>query len=80
MSLLTTQSGSSARVACFRVSLRTYMVLVATLSLALAYVGFYHRLSRRGMSEASVYGIPGFVYVPADEVLAGHPLGVKPAP
>jgi len=63
----------TTRVARFRVSLRTYMVLVATLSLALAYVGSYYRLSRRGMSEALVYGIPGFVYVPAEEVIASVP-------
>lgn len=73
MSPLTTQSGNTARVAHFRASLRTYMVLVAMLSLALAYVGSYYRLSRRGMSEAQVYGIPGFVYVPADEVIASVP-------
>jgi hypothetical protein len=33
-----------------------------------AYVGSYYRLSRRGVKEASQYGMDGFLYVPWNEV------------
>ncbi len=33
----------------------------------LAYVGSYHRLSRRGVREAQEYGFPGFLYIPGAE-------------
>jgi hypothetical protein len=52
-----------------RWSLRAQILAVALLALALAYVGTYYRLSRRGMREAKPYGIPGFLYVPVQEVL-----------
>ncbi len=48
--------------------LRTLILSVAVFSLALAYVGSYYRLSRRGMREAILYGLdPGFLYVPFEE-------------
>jgi hypothetical protein len=50
------------------------MVAVAGLSLAFAYVGSYYRLSRRGMSEAPVYGYRGFLYVPFAEAAASEDL------
>jgi hypothetical protein len=52
-----------------RWSPRSQILAVAALSLALAYVGSYYRLSRRGIREAKPYGIPGFLYVPVQEVI-----------
>ena len=37
------------------------------LIVAILYVGSYYSLSRRGMREAPVYGICGFLYVSFDE-------------
>ncbi len=59
---------------CFQYRLRTLIVVIAGLSLALAYGGTYHRLSRRGMEEASTVGLPGFLYVPLQEAAASEDL------
>ena len=56
----------------FQYRLRTLIVAVAGLSLALAYVGSYYRLSRRGMREASIISLPGFLYVSFEEVAASR--------
>ena len=56
----------------FQYRLRTLIVAVAGLSLAMAYVGSYCHLSRRGMREASVIGLPGFLYVSLEEVAASR--------
>jgi hypothetical protein len=56
----------------FQCRLRTLIVAVAGLSLALAYVGSYYRLSRRGMREASIISLPGFLYVSFEEVAASR--------
>jgi hypothetical protein len=58
----------------FQYRLRSLIVSVAGLSLALAYVGSYYRLSRRGMREASVYGLAGFLYVPFEDAAASEDL------
>ena len=54
----------------FQYRLRTLIVVIASLSLAMAYVGSYYRLSRRGMREARIISLPGFLYVSFDEVVA----------
>jgi hypothetical protein len=54
--------------------LRTLIVAIAGLSLALAYGATYYRLSRRGMREASAVGLPGFLYVPLQEAAASEDL------
>jgi hypothetical protein len=54
----------------FRYRLRTLVVIVAALSMAFAHVGSYYRLSRRGLREASLIGLPGFLYVSFAEVAA----------
>jgi hypothetical protein len=56
----------------FQYRLRTLIVAVAGLSLALAYLGSYYRLSRRGMREASSISLPGFLYVSLEEVSASR--------
>ena len=58
----------------FQCRLRTLIIAVAGFSLALAYVGSYYRLSRRGMREANIYGVPGFLYVPFEEAAASEDL------
>ncbi len=58
----------------YQFSLRALLIGVAIFSLVAAYVGSYCRLSRRGMHEAKTYGLEGFLYVPADEVVASHDL------
>jgi hypothetical protein len=50
------------------------MIVVAVSSFVLAYVGSYYRLSRRGMLEATEYGVPGFLYVPIEEASASEDL------
>jgi hypothetical protein len=52
--------------------MRTLIVAVAGLSLALAYVVSYYRLSRRGMREAATISLPGFLYVSFEEVVASR--------
>jgi hypothetical protein len=48
---------------------------IAGLSLAMAYVRSYYRLSRRGKEEASVFGLKGsFLYVPFEEAPASEDL------
>jgi hypothetical protein len=54
----------------FRFTIRGLMILVAVSSLMLSYAGSYYRLSRRGMQEATLYGVPGFLYVPFQETAA----------
>jgi hypothetical protein len=56
----------------FQYRLRTLIVVVAGLSLAMAYVGSYYRLSRRGIREASIINLPGFLYVSFEEVVASR--------
>jgi hypothetical protein len=50
---------------------RLFLLLVACgLALLLAfYMGSYLYLSRRGMREAKVYNLSGFLYIPATEVV-----------
>jgi hypothetical protein len=43
------------------------MLAVVFAALVFSYVGSYYRLSRRGMREATEYGMPDFLYVPAEE-------------
>lgn len=57
-----------------RVRLRSLLVAVALLALVFAYVGSYHRLSRRSMREGSDYGLPGILYVPMEEAAATRDL------
>jgi hypothetical protein len=40
------------------------MLIVALAALVFAYAGSYYRLSRRGIREATMYGVSGFLYVP----------------
>jgi hypothetical protein len=47
---------------------------VALLGLFTAYVGSYYHLSRRGMQQARLYGMKGFLYEPAEEVFAKQDL------
>ena len=56
----------------FQFRLRTLIVAVAGLSLAMAYVGSYYHFSRRGMREASVISLPGFLYISLEEVAASR--------
>lgn len=46
---------------------RPRRLLVAALSITIAYVGLYYYLSRRGMHEAPIYGLDGFLYVPFEQ-------------
>ena len=46
---------------------RSRRLLVAALLMTIAYVGLYYHLSRRGMREAPVYGLAGFLYVPFEQ-------------
>lgn len=46
---------------------RSRRLLVAALLMTIAYVGTYSYLSRRGMHEAPLYGLDGFLYVPFRE-------------
>jgi hypothetical protein len=50
------------------------IVLASGLTLLTAYVGSYYYLSRRGMQEAKLYGMRGFLYAPAEEVFATQDL------
>lgn len=53
----------------------SWMLMAAVFTSALAfYVGSYYYLSRRGMAEAASYGMAGFLYVPASDVLATEDL------
>jgi hypothetical protein len=65
---------AALRTRRLRVSLRGLIKLVALSGLLLAYIGSYHRLSRRGMREAPEYGISGFLYVPVAEAAASEDL------
>jgi len=49
-------------------------MIVALCSVPSAYVGTYHRLSRRGMHEAQDVGLPGFLYVPFAEAAKSEDL------
>ena len=49
-------------------------VTITLLSVVMAYAGAYYGLSRRGLEEASTYGMEGFLYVPVDEVMASEDL------
>ena len=57
-----------------RLRLRTAFVAIAVLSLAMAYVGSYDRLKRRGLRQAADYGYVGFLYVPIEEASAAQDL------
>jgi hypothetical protein len=50
----------------FRLLIACVAVLVLLFA---AYVGSYYHLSRRGMREAKAYGMSGFFYAPAEEVI-----------
>ena len=52
----------------YQFSVRTLLISVLFVSLLASYGGSYYRLSRRGMAEAVQIGLPGFLYVPAEEV------------
>ncbi len=62
--------------ASLRLRLRTLMLFVAGLSLALSYGGSYYQFSRRGLVEAREYGFgpPGFLYVPFEDAAAEEDL------
>ncbi|QEH39185.1 hypothetical protein OJF2_77970 [Aquisphaera giovannonii] len=47
----------------FHFRIRTALVAVAVLAVAMAYVGSYDRLKRRGLRQAADYGYPGLPYV-----------------
>ncbi|MFL5240767.1 MAG: hypothetical protein ACJ8FY_01550 [Gemmataceae bacterium] len=51
-----------------RIRLR-YLFASVLAALLVVYVATYLQLSRRGMREAKVYGMAGFLYVPVDEVI-----------
>jgi hypothetical protein len=46
-----------------RFTIRRMMIIVALAALVFAYAGSYYRLSRRGMREAAMYNVSGFLYV-----------------
>lgn len=54
-----------------RFTVRSAMIGVALCALVTAYIGSYYRLRQRGLREAPTYGIPGFLYVPVDELFGG---------
>ncbi len=58
---------------------RLWKVFVAMtlLSVILAYAGAYYRLSRRGVEEAAAYGLHGFFYVSADDVIESQDLSTQ---
>ena len=45
-----------------------YVVGTALAALLFVYVTSYYHLSRRGMREAKIYSMPGFLYVPTEEL------------
>ena len=49
-------------------------IAIAILSVGMTYAGAYYRLSRRGLKEAATYGLSGFFYVSADEIMASQDL------
>ena len=51
------------RLQGMRFSIRRMMLTVALAAFLFSYVGSYCRLSRRGMREAAMYNMPGFLYV-----------------
>ncbi|WP_169978758.1 hypothetical protein [Tautonia rosea] len=57
-----------------KLGLRGLILLVAVSALVLSYPVSYHRLSRRGLQEAEIYGIEGFLYVPFEEAAASEDL------
>ena len=63
--------GPAMRLPGVRFSIRRMMLTVALAALVFSYVGSYYRLSRRGMREAALYNIAGFLYVSYLEA-AGH--------
>jgi hypothetical protein len=60
-----------------RFRLRKVFVAMTLASVVMAYAGAYYRLSRRGMEEAAVYGLPGFFYVSAEEVMTTEDLSTQ---
>lgn len=50
--------------------LARFLILATGIALFAAYLGSYYHLSRRGMREAKIYHMKGFLYVPAAEVFA----------
>lgn len=58
----------------FQCRLRTLVVGLLATGIFLSYVGSYYWLSRRGMREAKVSKMPGFLYVPLDEAAATEDL------
>src|SRR5262249_16904467 len=47
----------------------TRIAIAAALVLAVAYVGSYGYLSRRGMREAKAMGMNGFLYIPVQHAI-----------
>lgn len=60
----------------YRFRLRTMLIGVVLLSVAMSYVGSYCRLSRRGIREARANGIEGFLYVPYEEAVTTEDLTI----
>ncbi|MCE9544214.1 MAG: hypothetical protein K8T25_01630 [Planctomycetia bacterium] len=58
----------------FRFRLITLFVAIAIATVVALYAGSYYHLSRRGLREAKVSGLPGFLYVPTAEAVATHDL------
>lgn len=58
----------------FQCRLRTLFVVTTVAAVLACYVGSYYQLSRRGMREAKVMGMEGFLYVPIDEAFATRDL------
>jgi hypothetical protein len=50
------------------------LVAVLLILLAMTYGGAYYRLSRSGLEEAEQFGLKGFFYVPAKDVLDSQDL------
>ena len=57
---------------CLRAPRWPIFLLIA----AIVYVGSYSWLSRRGMREAPEYGLAGFLYLPAAEVMKSESLSL----
>ena len=56
----------------FQLRLRSLLIAVVVSAVVAAYVGSYYRLSRRGMQESGLYGVPGILYVPIEDASASQ--------
>lgn len=59
-----------------RFGLRTLLVFLACISIAMAYLGTYYQLRQRGIAEAAEYEMDGFLYAPIEDVFASEDLSV----